>query len=155
MSIKAKIRRNSTILIQFWIMRNISCWFNPWFFSIKYNVDSRQILLAMEFQLYEILCHWLPWWLSFNGLFGYTIQSLVVVYIDNIILLHFANLDGGFPTVLCCCSLQLNCMHYGISSNRNAQYVETTLDAHVHLLGRVVVRSDVYMLTFAMIRIIL
>ena len=47
-------------------------------------------------------------------------------------------------------------MHYGISSGRNAQYVETTLDTLVHLIGRVVVRSDIericLMLALAMIR---
>ena len=51
-------------------------------------------------------------------------------------------LDGGYATQLYCRSLQLICMHYGISSDRNAQYVETTLDTHVHLQGRVVGRSD-------------
>ena len=52
-------------------------------------------------------------------------------------------LDSGYETALYCRSLQLICMHYGISSGRNAHHamhVDTTLDKHVHLLGRVGVR---------------
>ena len=63
-------------------------------------------------------------------------------------------LDGGYAIVSYCRSLHFIYMHYGISSGINAQYVETTLDTHVHLLDRVIVRSDVYMLTLAMIRLI-
>lgn len=44
-------------------------------------------------------------------------------------------------------------MHYDISNCKYAQHVETTLDKHVHLLDRVVVQSDVYLLTLALIRV--
>ena len=74
------------------------------------------------------------------------------MYKQTLLAKHQSFLDGGYATVLYCRSLQLICMHDGISSSVRRDNSRYTRASATYMQS---CRSlDVYTLTLAMIRII-